>query len=148
MENNLQNENENQLTINKEISYYLLETTKWAKFLAIIGYIGIGLLIALALFVMFGLSQLSQYTSMPFPMGFIGVLYIIIAVIHYFPVNYLYKFSVQTRKALDLNDSIPLTSGFKNLKSMFRFIGIFTIVVLSIYILALLIMIPAMAFLA
>ena len=144
MENILQNENE--LSISKEIGNYLLETSKWGKFLAIIGYIGMGLLILLALFMMFGLSHLSPFSAMPYPMGIFGFIYIIMAVIYYFPVTYLYKFSIQMKQGLLSNDSMTVSSGFQNLKSLFKFMGILTIVILSIYGLLLLILVPVMMF--
>ncbi|HEX2921280.1 MAG TPA: hypothetical protein VHO50_08965 [Bacteroidales bacterium] len=36
---------ESQITVNTEIKDHLLETAKWGKFLAVVGYIGIGMLI-------------------------------------------------------------------------------------------------------
>ncbi|MFZ4740602.1 MAG: DUF5362 family protein [Bacteroidales bacterium] len=144
MENNLQNETE--LTISKEIGYFLLETSRWGKFLAIVGYIGKGLLILLALFMMFGLSHFSPFSAMPYPMGIFGFVYIIMAIIYYFPATYLYKFSVQMKQGLLSNDQMTVNSGFQNLKSIFKFMGIFTIVILSIYGLFLLILVPVMMF--
>jgi len=133
----------NQLTISNEINAYLRETVKWGNFLAIMGYIGIGLLVLLAIFMIAGFSALSEYTKMPFPMGIFGVIYIAIAVLYYFPVSYLQKFSAQVKMALAANNQASLTTGFENLKSLFKFLGIFTIVILSIYALVLLIAIPA-----
>jgi hypothetical protein len=130
------------LTINNEINAYLIETAKWGKFLAIMGYIGIGFLVLAGLFVMVGFSALSEYTKMPFPMGVFGVIYILIAVLYYFPVSFLHKFSDQAKQALIMNDQGMLNSGFANLKSLFKFMGICTIVILSLYALVLVIAIP------
>ena len=135
-------EHESLIIIDSELKDYLLETSKWSKFLAIVGYVGLGLLILLALFVMFGFSQFSQFSHVAFPMGLIGFLYIILAVIYYFPVTYLYKFSVQIKNGLTSNDKQTVTFGFENLKSLFKFIGIFTIVILSMYALILIIVLP------
>jgi hypothetical protein len=79
---------------------------------------------------------------MPFPMGAFGIVYILIAVLYYFPVSYLQKFSDQAKQAVTMNDQGMLNSGFANLKSLFKFMGIFTIVVISLYALILVIAIP------
>jgi len=130
------------LTINQGINAYLIETAKWGKFLAIMGYIGMGLLVLAGLFVMVGFSAFSEFTKMPFPMGAFGLIYILIAVLYYFPVSYLHKFSDQAKQAVTMNDQGMLNSGFANLKSLFKFMGIFTIVVISLYALILVIAIP------
>jgi hypothetical protein len=141
LENNVQLENS---FITKEINDYLLETSKWGKILAIIGFVGLGILILLALFVMFGFSQISKFPGAGFPFSLVGFLYIIIAVVYYFPVNYLYKYSIQIKHGLNSNDLSSITSGFRNLKSLFKFLGIFTIVIFSIYALILIIGLPMM----
>jgi hypothetical protein len=137
---------ENAFIPTPEINGYLLETSKWGKFLAIVGYVGLGILIILALFIMIGFSQISKFSGVGFPMGIIGFLYIIIAVIYYFPINYLYRFSVQIKHGLTSNDLSSVTSGFRNLKSLFKFLGIFIIILMSIYALILVIALPIMLF--
>jgi hypothetical protein len=130
------------MSVNHEIKDYLLETSKWGKLLAIVGYIVIGLLILLGFGVIVGFSVFGKITHIGFPMGFFGIVYILIAVLYYFPVNYLNKFSDQIKKGVNSNDQQSVTSGFGNLKSLFKFMGIFTIVVLSMYALALITVLP------
>lgn len=142
IENNLQDENS--FFNNRKIIDYLLETSKWGKFLAVVGYVLIGIFILLGMFVMFGFSQISRFTGTSYPMGLFGFLYILIAVAYYFPVNYLHKFSIHIKQGINTKSEIPLTSGFQNLKSLFKFMGIFVIVILSIYALILLIALPVM----
>ena len=133
---------ENLLTVNSEIKDFLLETSKWGKLLAIVGYVGMGLLILLGLGIIVGFSVFSSLSDVGFPIGIMGVFYIIIAVLYFFPVNYLHKFSIQIKQGLNLNNQQSVTSGFENLKSLFKFMGIFTIVILSIYAFALIIVLP------
>jgi hypothetical protein len=145
MENNVNTpQNEISFTDNSAINEYLIETSKWGKFLAIMGYIGIGLLIALAIIMMFALSAISRFSGTGFSMILVGILYIIIAVIYYFPIHYLYQFSINIRRGLNSKDLPTITSGFRNLKSLFKFMGILTIVIFSIYVLLLLIALPTM----
>ena len=147
MENNENKvQDEKSFISNAEINAYLSETSKWGKFLAIAGFIGMGLLIIMAIFMMFGLSRISKVPNVGFPMSMFGFLYIVFAVIYYFPVNYLYQFSVRIQQGLNSNDLQKITLGFQNLKSLFRFMGIMTIVIFSIYGLILFIGLPAILF--
>ena len=133
---------ESQLIINSDVKSYLLETAKWSKFLSIAGFVGMGILVLVGIFVMVGLSAFSSISNMGFPMGALGFIYIIIALLYYFPLSYLYKFSVNLAKGLKSNEQQSVNYGFENLKSLFKFMGILTIVVLSIYALVLVVMIP------
>ena len=130
-----------------EITNYLMETAKWGKFLAITGYVSIGLLALLAIFMMIGMSTMSDFSGTDFPMGAVGFIYIIMGAVYYFPVTYLYKYAVQIKKGLQSNDPTTITAGFQNLKSLFKFMAIVTIVILSIYGLMLLVAVPLMLFL-
>jgi hypothetical protein len=129
---------------NREIHSYLLETAKWGNFLAIIGYVFMGLLALLALFMIFGMSQLLEGKG--FPMWIMGLVYLALAGVYWFPVTYLYRFSAQMKQAVKSRDESLYTSGFANLKSLFKFFGIFTIVMLALYGLILVIAVPMAMF--
>lgn len=133
---------ENSVLRNMKINEYLFEAAKWGKFLAIVGYVMMGLLVVLAFVMMFGVSLLSKAAGTGFPMMMIGMVYLVLAGVYFIPVTYLYKFSIQMKQAVESQDEGLFTTGFENLKSLFKFMGIFTIVMLSIYALALLIAVP------
>jgi hypothetical protein len=144
MENiEISNQTENSLIISDEIKNYLLEISKWGKFLAIVGYVGMAILVLVALGVMVGFSFLNNDTEGTFPMAALGLVYILLAVAYYFPISYLYRFSVQMKEGLVTVNHQSVTTGFENLKSLFKFMGIFTVVILSIYALLLVIALPA-----
>jgi hypothetical protein len=56
--------------------------------------------------------------------------------IYIFPLYYLHQFSVKLKKALTSKDDEVLANAFEMLKSHYKFVGVFTIIMLSIYILA------------
>jgi hypothetical protein len=114
--------------------------------MAIVGYVGMGLLVLLALVMIVGLSVMSGLARTGFPTGIIGLVYIALAAVYYFPVTYLYKFSVQMKQGINSGEESSVISGFQNLKSLFKFMAIMLIVILSIYALVLLISIPAALF--
>jgi hypothetical protein len=129
--------------ITDEIKNYLVEAAKWGKFLAIMGYIGIGLILLLAVGVMVMGSASQLFPGMGMNMGAFGLIYIAIAAFYFFPVYYLHQFSLKIKKGLTSQDAHSIATGFQNLKSLFKFMGIFTIVILSIYALVFVIAIGA-----
>lgn len=127
---------------NEKIEAYLKETAKWGKFLAIVGYVLMGILVLVAIAMMLGMSALSKATGHSFFSVWIGMIYILLAGVYYVPITYLYRFSVRIKQAVLNNNEEAYTTAFQNLKSLFKFLGIFTIVILAIYALALVVALP------
>jgi hypothetical protein len=125
-----------QLTLTGASKSFLRETAKWAKFLAIIGFIGVGLMLLGSFFVGAIYSNIPQAASLPFDLGiFVTVLYLIIAILYFFPMYYLVQFSNKMKAALLTKNDDTLASAFELLKSHYKFIGVFTIIILSLYVL-------------
>ena len=125
-----------QLTLNQQSRMFLKETAKWASFLSIIGFIGIGLMILLGLFAGTLFSNLPQAQEIPFDFGMtMTITYLILALVYFFPIMYLYKFSQRMKMALSTKDDENLAAAFESLKSHYKFIGVFTIIMLSLYVL-------------
>jgi hypothetical protein len=127
---------------------HLAEAARWAKFLAIIGFVMCALLILVGIFAgsIFSIFT-SRYSSSygggadmtaTFGAMFI-VIYAIIAVLYFFPCLFLFRFANLMKIALASNDQNTLNTSFQNLKKLFRYVGILTIIALSFYLIALLI---------
>jgi hypothetical protein len=119
---------------------YLSETARWSRFLSIMGFIYCGFMVLFGLFfstVMRMVPTVSDSGMTAVGNGFLGVFIIILSLIMFFPALYLWNFSSKIRKAFNNNDQTLLTESLKNLKSFFKFYGIFLIVALSFYALAL-----------
>ncbi|NQT78575.1 MAG: hypothetical protein HQ565_12760 [Bacteroidetes bacterium] len=114
---------------------YLVATRKWALFLAIIGFIGLGIMILVALFMMAFSTTYSAFPGSGIPFVFIGFLYLIISVVYFFPVYYLLKFSTNMKKAVLLKNEITLEEAFRFLKNHYQFVGILMIIIISLYLL-------------
>ena len=127
---------------NEKIEAYLKETAQWGKFLAIMGYVLMGILVLVALAMMVGMSALSKSTGHNIFSVWIGMIYILLAGVYYVPITYLYRFSVQVKQAAENNNEEEYTAAFQNLKSLFKFMGIITIVMLAIYAVALVVALP------
>ena len=137
----MENQNNNEMHLNASALEFLKESTKWSKFLAIMGFVGIGFMVLAAIFMGAFMSMIptatesSEFNPLGAMKGFISVLYLIIAAIYFFPVYYLYKYANDTKNAIQNNDSELLSNGLGFLKSHHKFLGITMIVVLSLYVL-------------
>mgnify|MGYP005990204839 CR=1 FL=1 len=140
MEDSLtQSTTQTDLTINNQSISFLKETAKWTNFLAIMGFIGIGLIVILAFFMGAVFSSLPNADAMPFDAGpVMTITYLLMGALYFFPVLYLYRFADNMKKALANKDENILTEAFKNLKSHYKFVGILTIIMLAFYALAIL----------
>jgi hypothetical protein len=142
LEENL--ESNKSLIIDNEIKGYLSETANWAKFLAILGYIGLGFM-GIAVLSMLYLGN--RFQSRPngnvsiMPFGIMTILYLLMIVLYFFPVYYLGKFASNIKKGIHLNNQLSLNEGFEYLKSHYKFLGIFAIVILSMYFLIMILVI-------
>ncbi len=126
----------NDLLIN-EISQSNLNTAaKWGKFLAIVGFIFTGFTLIGGIYLASGKSSLSIYAYNPDAARYTGIVYIICGVIMIFPCLFLSKFSNKIQEAFRSTSQETLDVAFSNLKAMFKFYGICTIVMLVIFALA------------
>lgn len=122
------------LILNTEAKGFLNEIAKWANFLAIMGFIGIGLIAILSLFAGAIFSNLGDANPYGAVSGStIAIIYLLFAALYFFPVLYLYRFASKMKSALASRNEDALTESFMNLKSHYKFIGIMTIVMLSFY---------------
>ena len=108
----------------------LREIAKWGRFLAIAGYIGLAFLLLLGLIsgVLIANSQFHEGI-------FVIIFYSIFVAVYIFPVYYLHRFSTNMTIALDKNDSSKLTESLVFLKSHYKFLGILTLILLTLYVL-------------
>lgn len=123
------------LIIDENIKAFLRETSKWGKFLAIVGFVFTGLIafagIALMFFGSAIMSKLPSSTN--FMGGFVGFIYLLMGLVYYFPSKYLYDFSIYVKQALDINDQESLSYAFSRLKSLYKFFGIITLFAIIFY---------------
>lgn len=129
-----------ELQLNESAKVFLKEATKWAYFLSILGYIGIGLIVLAAIFAgtLFGTIGGMMPGEIGGKMGsafgiIITVVYLLIATLYFFPIYYLNKFATNAKIALRDNDSKSLAASFEYLKSHYKFIGIMALIILSLY---------------
>ena len=131
-----------EIVINFDIKRNLMETAQWSKFLAIICYIGMAFFVIIGLLMFVGIPFM-QTKLQAVPMYVFGIVYLIMAVIYYFPTTYMYRFAKHIKQGVLTDDEAVLSDGFNNLKKLYRFTGILTIAFLSLYAISLFFIIPA-----
>lgn len=123
---------------------YLLTSAKWGKFLAIVGFIGCAIMVIMGVFFSSIMASNSlQFAKFPFPPALLGILYVVIAAMMFFPCIFLYKFSAKMKEGILTANQESFETGLENMKSMFKFYGILTMVVLGFYALAIVVGIVA-----
>ncbi|MCO6498493.1 MAG: hypothetical protein J5I50_12620 [Chitinophagaceae bacterium] len=131
----------NDLEISPSIEGYLAETAKWGKFLAIVGFVLTGIFIILAFtFTAFLSSTMRDVygADLVGPLGSGGMMinFFIMAAVIFFPSMFLLRFANRMKEAINDVNQGALENSFENLKSLFKFYGIITLIVLGIYALA------------
>lgn len=126
---------ENTLHVDSTGQQYLKETARWAKFLAIVGFVMTGFIVLAAIFAGTLFSTLSATTPELafFPTTGITILYLFLAGLYFFPCLFLLQSSQKLTLALQSGNSEELTLAFDKLKNFFRFVGITTLVIISLY---------------
>jgi hypothetical protein len=121
--------------ISEKMKTYLLETAKWAKFLAITGFIISGLTILIGFSMLFGSAMLTGPSKFGggMRMSLTGGVYVLMTLLYFFPTLYLFQFAIKTKSSISSGQMQNLEVGFEKLKSLFKFFGIFIIVILSMY---------------
>lgn len=134
MENHIEFKN---IEIDQEDIKQLNKTRKWTMFIAIIGFIFLGLVIIIG-----GIAGtfLSVFNSGDKGLSLSLVLAIIMVVVIfcvcYFPGLFLLRFSKQIRKAIKNHDKKELSIALRNLKYFFVYLGVLIILFLSLYLIS------------
>lgn len=135
MELPIQNEG---IILNDQSLRNLNETRKWTLFISIVGFVIVGMMVLLALFIGSLMSSLPTGTSMPISKGFASVIYLVIAAIYFFPIYFLYKFSSHMKTGIIRKSQNDIDLAFKNLNAHYKFLGILVAIVIAFYVFILL----------
>jgi uncharacterized membrane protein len=136
------------LSIDPITKAHLSETAKWARFLAIVGFVFLLLLVLVGIYSTVTLNRFEESYRDLGGMGSEGfagsagtgmaVMYSIMAVIWFFPLLFTFRFANQMHNALQSNDQELLNAAFQNLKVCYRYLGIVTVIFLVMIALSLL----------
>lgn len=135
------------MLLGQQAQYDLQQAGKWAKFIAITGFIGCGFLALFALFAGTIFALISRFSPNPSPLAamgpLIGIPYMIMAVVMFFINYYLYLFGTRVSKGVAFIDNDLLNKGISKLKSYLKLKGIIVIILLCFYALMFVVLIVA-----
>jgi hypothetical protein len=129
------------VNLNERAIEALRVSGQWSYFLAILGFIGIGLMLIAGLFMGMGMASASRYGGPAGDMmggmgGIFTVFYFVLAAIYFFPVFYLFRYASGIRSAVAVRNEEAIADALTNLKTHHKILGIMMIVLICLYILA------------
>ena len=139
MEENLEETVQTPLIVSEDMRSYIYDTTKWANFLAIVGFVVAGLMIVTSF--TFGaamstnpeLSTLLSTTALS-PIGF-TLFCLAYAFAVFYPSLLLFKYSTKAKQGVLYGEQASLDEAFSKIKSLFKYWGIITILGIGLYVL-------------
>ncbi len=115
------------LVITTKAEIILNRMSKWTKFIGIIGLIEVGFIALIGIFLFFiPLPQAGNH----FSSGFIGIFYLIYALILFFPPYFLVQYSAKMKKAIANLSQNDFDRALSKLENFFTYIGILILVTL------------------
>jgi hypothetical protein len=124
------------LGVDNTTKAHLAETARWARFLAIVGFVMCALVVLIGLFFGTFVSLLSgraggDFGDAELASGLgpvMAVVYIIIAGIMFLPYLFMFRFANKMKAALASSNQETFNQAFQDQKTYFRIIGILTII--------------------
>jgi hypothetical protein len=128
---------ESSLVLTPQAQFYLKKAAKWARFLAIVGFVTCGFIVVFGFFAGSFIAAMANRlspTSVELGPSVLTVFFCIVtAVIYFFPFLYLYQFSKRAFNGIDFKSDAEIEVAVEKLKSFFKFVGVLTIIMLCFY---------------
>ncbi len=112
------------LRITQTIRRYWYESSRWALFFAILGFIYIGLILLIFI------TASSKLGSAGIPIVF---MLLSLSAFVLPPVWFIFQFAQNIQKALRHEDNQAAAVGFQNLRRLYQFVGVLTAILLGFY---------------
>lgn len=133
-----------ELGVDETAKAYLLQTARWTKFMAIMGFVGTGLMILVAAIIAMNAQDFNRGFSSRAGTSFeanynigyrIGTMigYLALILLYLYPIICLFKFSRSIKTALLNNNTQQFNAAMKHQRNMWRFMGILMIVLIGLY---------------
>ena len=106
---------------------YLAQTRPWVRFLSVIGFIFIGFFAVTAVVAAIALFASGNAFS-DLPVILIGLLYVGIGLVYFFPVLFLHRFATELKRLNPQNATQAIEQALGHQKSFWKYVGILTIV--------------------
>jgi hypothetical protein len=114
-------------------------TRPWVLLFSILGFLGSGLLVLFALFLVFGVSFLKSFHGGGFAGIGLGILYLLLSCLYIAPSLFLLRYAKSIASLTLSRNMGDLEQALTHQRSFWRFVGILTSIMLCIYAFALII---------
>lgn len=121
--------------ITQEMIEALRQTRPWVLFLAILGFVGCGVFFLVGIAVM-SMSALPGIPQQDFPTGALGLIYWILIPFYLVPSLKLMNYARSIQKLMSGGGAPALQEALVQQKSFWKLVGIFTLVMMVLYALA------------
>ncbi|WP_338792126.1 DUF5362 family protein [Bernardetia sp. Wsw4-3y2] len=116
---------------------FLATAAFWGKIVAILGFLFTALMVLIIVAVFFTDSsdinqEFGNFGLVSTKIGIV-LIYFLTALAYLIPSLYLFFFAQKTQESIRHSDNKALEEGFKNLKSLFKFAGIITLLTLVLF---------------
>lgn len=112
----------------------VLTTAKWSKFYAVLSFIGVAIFVLMGILLLVSghfMAQIQPDLSAAM-LSPLALVYIILGGILVMPALYLLQFSQKTEQAIAESNTEMMEQALNRMKSYWKFMGIFTIVMLVV----------------
>ena len=131
------------LTLAQEDRNNIDVTCRWAKFLAILGFVGIGLFLLWMVALVLAITVAK--VSIPGNYNAVAVLSMIIMgvilIVYFFPVFYLFNFASKGKTAMKYGHAPSMKDAFRNLRICMKFVVLMSIALMAFYVVLIVVMI-------
>ncbi len=135
------------LELTQESLGHIEQIRKWTMFLSILGFIFVGLCVLVGIGASLAISLLARQSELRgVPSLLLVFFYPVMGLIYFFPIFYLYRFSVYAKQGLQTLNSGAMALALGYLRKHYTFIAILTIIAIALIPLAVVIaiLIPVM----
>lgn len=128
-------------------------TKPWTRFLSILGFISVAFTLFMAGSMILGFGPVQQQMQgeqamSAFMFMVMGGMYILMAILYFFPSLFLFKYASSIGRLLDSGGSEEMETALQHQKSFWRFAGIFSLVFVIIGLLGIVAAIAIPAYMA
>lgn len=120
------------LILTSDIRRHLYRAAGWAKFLAIIGFAMVGCMLVISISMKYIMDENTSDLGDMYPPEtstfYFSAIYLLMAILCFFPYLYMFRFATRMQFAISKGDQADLEFSLKNLKMLFTFGGILTII--------------------
>ncbi|KQM77154.1 hypothetical protein ASE74_18010 [Pedobacter sp. Leaf216] len=131
------------LIVTEEMRSYFYDMSKWARFLSVVGFVIAAFLTLGSFGIGAAVNANPNMLKQLGPLASIGatgvtIFYLLLALFFFYPSLLLFRFSAKGKQGILFGDQENLNDAISHLKSLFKFWGIITIVLVASYFLLLL----------